>query len=93
MNIPDAAIEAVARARHKREVDSGAYLSEKFQVWETLGKSIQKGYLHEALLDLEAAAPYIAAQGLRDAANESERLHTNAHEWLRDLANALEEEA
>ena len=74
MNIPDKAVEALAYHRAERENDKQArrHSEERWETWAQLDDDSRewyaKAYMDKAREDLEVAAPFIAAQALRDAA-------------------------
>jgi hypothetical protein len=64
--IPDAAVVALAIRNFEAEQGDGE--------WDHLPESIKPGWIKEARAQCEAAAPFIAAQALDEAADESARL-------------------
>lgn len=71
MNIPDRAVEAAARDLY--ETEPLALVNEATETmtakpWEWLSENFRAHKMQQARATLEAAAPYIVAQGLRDAA-------------------------
>lgn len=78
MTIPDKAIEeAVPR------------IADRLALLDIHDPEEAENMAHEVL---EAAAPFLRAQALQEAADESQRLRTNAHEWLRALATQMEDQ-
>jgi hypothetical protein len=64
MTVPDEAVEAAARglATHKWPTAIG--------VWESFGQGMKDDFRDQARAALEAAAPFIAAQALSEAADK-----------------------
>ena len=83
--IPDEAVEAAARAAAKDEEASN---------WDDEPQYYRNGWLNRMQVALEAAAPYIRAQALEDAADRiigpSEHLRDAA--TCRDIASELRRE-
>jgi hypothetical protein len=65
MSVPQAAIEAGARAAYAHVSPQHAH----DQGWDELAQAWQRNYLNEALRILEAAAPHIRAQTAEVIAN------------------------
>jgi len=54
VNVPDEAVEAVARRNYEAEWGDG---------WDGVIPNIKRGWLNEARAQCEAAAPHLMAQG------------------------------
>ena len=88
MNIPDAAVEAAARAQFEWSGD------ESWDDYTDHDHDMRSKWRHETRVGLRAAAPYIAAAALRDAADEdfttATPLRRIGYLRLRDRADRLE---
>ena len=85
MNIPDKAVEAAARDLY--ETEPLALVNEATETmaakpWEWLSEDFRAHKMQQARATLEAAAPFIAAQALRDAAEDlAQKLHEPGCNW------------
>lgn len=85
MTVPDEAVEAAAMV---------LWYAEKYADWGKVPQCRKEPFLNEARAALEAAAPFIAAQALEDAAEEltgkrllNKPFHEYYPEWLRRKAD------
>ena len=67
--VTDAMVEAAAKELYEQWVSRDNETRMFAPMWDGLGSS-KSGWLRDARIALEAAAPAIAAKALRDAANE-----------------------
>ena len=82
MNIPDKAVQAAAKADY--ETNPGML------EWEEMHPKDQEIFIHSAEASLKAAAPFIAAQALRDLADVMHREGGHFEEVDRDNPRAIE---
>ena len=68
--VTDAMVEAAAKELYEHWVSRDNETRMFAPMWGSLRSSSKSGWLQDARIALEAAAPAIAAKALRDAANE-----------------------
>ena len=69
MNIPDKAVEAAARAWHDEVERSVVEPGDELVLWDYEDEDVKEHYLTTARANVEAAAPFIAAQAVRAASS------------------------
>ena len=68
--VTDAMVEAAAKEIYEQWASRDNETRMFAPMWDSLRSSSKSGWLQDARIALEAAAPAIAAKALRDAANE-----------------------
>ena len=95
MNIPDKAVEAAAKELYAE----GRSTTDGFDMWPEWEDAPEIGrgaFRDEARAALKAAAPFIAAQALRDLANSAEKRSPDdgvSPHWIRRVSIVVQESA